>query len=136
MPIEPYLFFEGRCDEALAFYRATLGAEVTLLMRFRDSPAEMHARIPAERMDKVMHARAVIGDAVLLASDGNCSGEMSVQGVALSLTLADTAAARRTFDALAAEGQVRMAFSPTFFSPGFGVVADKFGVPWMVMAAG
>jgi len=132
MAIQPYLFFEGRCDEALAFYQRALGAKVEMLMRYRDNP-EPDAN-PHGAADKVMHTSFRIGDAVVMASDGRCTGQPSFQGFGLTLTAKDEAEARRLFAALAEGGQVQMPMAKTFFSPAFGMVADRFGVLWMVMA--
>jgi PhnB protein len=137
MQIQPYLFFDGRCEEALAFYRDALGAETTMLMRFKDSPEPpVPGMMPPGTDDKVMHASFRVGEAVVLASDGVCGGAPNFQGFTLSLTTADPAEAERLFTALADGGQVRMPLAPTFFSPCFGMVADRFGVGWMVYVAG
>jgi len=137
MQIQPYLFFDGRCEEALAFYRDALGAETTMLMRFKDSPEPpVPGMMPPGTDDKVMHASFRVGEAVVLASDGLCGGAPNFQGFTLSLTTADPAEAERLFTALADGGQVRMPLAPTFFSPRFGMVADRFGVGWMVYVAG
>ena len=136
MHIEPYLFFEGRCEEAAAFYGDVLGAEVIMLMRYKDSPDPIPpGRIPPGAEDKVMHMSLRIGDSTVLASDGNCTGEPGFQGVTLSLTVADPADAERVFAALGDGGQVRMPLGRTFFSPSFGMLADRFGVGWMVYVA-
>ena len=131
MQIQPYLFFEGRCEEAIEFYRSTLGAEVTMIMRFKDSPE------PASygSADKVMHASLRIGETTLLVSDGRCHGRASFQGFALSLTVSTESEAERLFAALGDGGQVQRPMSKTFFSPRFGMVADRFGVLWMVYVA-
>ena len=136
MAIQPYLFFEGRCEEALEFYRGALGAEVTMLMRNKEAPEQPPpGMLPPGSENKVMHASFRVGDATLMASDGGCSGKPSFQGISLSLTVRDVAEAKRRFDALAAGGQVRMPLGKTFFSPSFGMVADRFGVGWMVYVA-
>jgi PhnB protein len=134
MEIQPYLFFDGRCEEAIAFYRAALGAEVAMLMRFKDAPDP--AMAPAGGADKVMHASLKIGETTVLASDGQCLGRPAFQGFALTLTTADEAEAERLFAALGDGGAVRMPLAKTFFSPRFGMVADRFGVTWMVYVAG
>ena len=136
MQVQPYLFFDGRCEEAVEFYRKTLGAEVTMLMRFKDSP-EPHApgMIPPGAEDKVMHASLRIGETTVLASDGRCLGRPSFQGFSLSLTVPDDAEATRRFAALADGGKVQMPLAKTFFSSRFGMVADRFGVSWMVYVA-
>jgi len=133
MQVQPYLFFDGRCDEAVEFYQSALGAEVTMLMRFKDSPDP--GMCPAGAQDKVMHASLRIGDSTVLASDGRCEGRPSFEGFALSLTVPDDVAAERLFAALGDGGQVQMPLAKTFFSPRFGMVADRFGVSWMVYVA-
>ena len=134
MKVEPYLFFEGRCDEAIEFYRRALGAEVTMLMRYKDSPEPPQpGMIPPGSENKVMHASLRVGDTTVMASDGRCSGKPGFQGLSLSITVSDAAAADRVFAALADGGQVRMPLTKTFFSPRFGMVADRFGVAWMVI---
>jgi PhnB protein len=132
MQVQLYLFFEGRCAEALEFYQRALGAEVTMLMHYKDSPdpAMVHGT-----GDKVMHASFRIGDSTVLASDGRCQGQPSFHGFSLSLTVADDAEAERRFAALAEDGQVQMPLAKTFFASRFGAVADRFGVSWMVVAA-
>jgi len=136
MRVEPYLFFEGRCDEAIEYYRKALGAEVTMLMRFKDSPEPPAPGMCAPgSQDKVMHANLRIGDTMVMASDGRCQGQPSFQGFSLSLTVSDDAAAERAFTALAEGGQVQMPLAKTFFSSRFGMVADRFGVSWMVIVA-
>jgi len=134
MQVQPYLFFNGRSEEAVEFYRSALGAEVTMLMRFKDSPApQPPGAVPPGSENKVMHVSFRIGDTTVMASDGQCQGQPNFQGFALSLTAADVAEAERLFNALAADGQVQMPLSQTFFSPRFGMVADRFGVSWMVI---
>ncbi len=134
MFIEPYLFFEGRCEEALTFYRQAIGAEVTALMRYKDSPEPPPpGTVPPGSEDKVLHACFKVGDSVIMASDGSCSQASSFQGFGLALNAADEAEARRLFDALSEGGEVRMPLGATFFSPAFGMVADRFGVLWMVV---
>jgi PhnB protein len=128
MQVQPYLFYNGRCDEAIAFYRAAVGAEVTMLMRFKDSPEPTSHGVA----EKVMHASLQIGDTTVLLSDGQCSGPLSFQGFALSLTVADDAEAERLFAALGDGGQVQMPLAKTFFTSKFGMVADRFGVLWMI----
>lgn len=136
MQVQPYLFFDGSCEKALEFYRKTLGAEVTMLMRFKDGPdPAMCAPGAGDTGDKVMHASFRIGDTQLLASDGRCQGKPSFQGFALSLTVPSEAEADRKFAALADGGQVQMALTKTFVSPRFGMVADRFGVMWMIIVA-
>jgi len=133
MQVQPYLFFEGRCEEALEFYRRALGAEVTALMRSKDSP-DPAMTIPGAE-DKVIHAMVRIGESTLLASDGRCQGSPTFQGFALSLTVPGEPEAERLFAALGEDGQVLMPLMKTFFSPSFGMVADRFGVSWMIYVA-
>jgi PhnB protein len=131
--VQPYLFFDGRCEEAVEFYRRALGAEVTMLMRFKDSPDP--STVAPGAGDKVMHASLRIGDSTVMASDGRCGGRPTFQGFALSLTVPSEAEAERLFAALTDGGQVQMPLAKTFFSPRFGMVADRFGVSWMVYVA-
>ena len=133
MQVQPYLFFEGRCEEALDFYRQALDAQVDMLMRFKESPeAPPPGAVARGSEDKVMHASFRVGDSTLMASDGGCSGRSGFQGVTLSLNLADAAEAERRFAALAEGGEVQMPLGATFWSPAFGMLVDRFGVSWMV----
>ena len=136
MLVEPYLFFDGRCEEAIEFYKRTLGAEVTMLMRFKESP-EPHppGMIPPGAENKVMHSSLRIGETTVMASDGRCLGKPSFQGFSLSLSVASDAEAERLFAKLGDGGQVQMPLAKTFFSSRFGMVADRFGVGWMVIVA-
>ena len=134
MQIQPYLFFDGRCDEAIEFYQSALGAEVTQLLRFKDCPEPQASPTPANA-DKVMHASLRIGDATVLMSDGRCLGQPSFQGFGLALSPPDAVAAERLFGALSAGGQVQMPLAKTFFASSFGMVADRFGVSWMIVVA-
>jgi PhnB protein len=131
--VQPYLFFDGRCEEAIEFYRHALSAEVNMLMRFKDSPEPGRCASGAE--DKVMHASFRIGDTTLMASDGRCEGKPDFQGFSLSLTPPNEVEAERLFASLADGGQVQMPLAKTFFSSRFGMVADRFGVSWMVYVA-
>jgi PhnB protein len=132
--IQPYLFFNGHCEEAIDFYKKVLGAEVQMLMRFKDCPEKPQpGMVPPGAENKVMHACLKIGDSQVMASDGQCSGAASFQGFSLSLTAKNEAEAKRLFGALSEGGQVRMPLGKTFFSPSFGVLADRFGVGWMVI---
>jgi PhnB protein len=133
MAIAPYLFFEGRCEEAIEFYKQALGAEVEMLMRMRDSPEPPPpGTLPPDAGDKVLHASLRIGDATVMASDGHCSGNAAFQGFALSLPARDEAQAQRFFAALSEGGSVRLPLGKTFWSSCFGMVADRFGIVWMV----
>jgi PhnB protein len=130
MPIQPYLMFNGRCEEAIDFYKKALGAQAQMVLRFKEAPDQ--SMITPGMDEKIMHAALNIGDGVVLMSDGMCTGQQAFEGFSLSFTVADEAEAQRRFNALADGGQVRMPLGKTFFSPNFGVVADKFGVGWMV----
>jgi PhnB protein len=133
MPITPYLFFEGRAEEAIGFYAQALGAEVTMRMRFSESPdPPPPGMLPPGSEDRIMHAELSIAGAQLMVSDGGCKGTSAFGGFAVSLTAADAAQAERWFDALAQGGAVQMPLGPTFWSPTFGVVQDRFGVGWMI----
>ena len=131
MAVTPYLFFNGRCDEAVSFYKKTLGAEEVMLMRFKQAPDQN--MVPPDGGEKIMHARLKIGGTVVYLSDGMCSGQQSFEGFSLSLTVPDATEAQRRFDALADGGQVRMPLDKTFFSPRFGMLTDKFGVGWILL---
>jgi PhnB protein len=134
MQVQPYLFFDGRCEEAVEFYRKALGAEVQALMRFKDNPEPQPGMVPPGSENKVMHACLRIGDTSIMASDGNCQGRPSFQGFSLTLTAANDTEAERLFGVLADGGQVRMPLTKTFFASRFGMLADRFGVGWMVIA--
>ena len=133
MTIQPYLFFDGKCEQAIDFYKQALGAEVTMLMRWKDHPEPTQGMTPPGAENKVMHAQVRIGDTEVMASDGQCQGKPSFQGFALVLNAKNEAEANRLFGALANGGQVQMPLAKTFFSPSFGMVADRFGVAWMVI---
>jgi PhnB protein len=133
MHVQPYLFFDGRCEEAVEFYRSTLGAVVLNLLRFKNSPEPGMVQPGSE--DKVMHMSFRIGETTVLASDGQCLGQPKFQGFSLTLTVADDAEAERRFTALAEGGQVQMPLSRTFFSTHFGMLVDRFGVSWMILVA-
>ncbi len=134
MLVQPYLFFEGRSEEAAEYYRRHLGAEVAMMMRYKESPeAPPPGMVPPGSENKVMHMSLRIGDTEVMASDGSCTGKPGFQGFSLSLTVSDAAEADRVFAALADGGQVQMPLGKTFFSPRFGMVADRFGVSWMVI---
>jgi PhnB protein len=133
MQVQPYLFFNGRCEEAIEFYRRALGAKVDMLMRYKESPDPPPPDMVAPGSEnKVMHASLRIGDATVMASDGGCSGELGFQGFSLSISAAAPAEADRLFAALADGGQVQMPLTKTFWSPYFGMLTDRFGVGWMI----
>ena len=135
MAIEPYLFFNGRCEEAIEFYKKALGAEVSMLMRYKESPEPAPpGMVPPGWDNKIMHSLLRVGNANIMASDG-CSEGLNFQGFSLSVALANETEAKRVFDALSVGGQVRMPLTKTFWSPCFGMIADRFGVGWMVTVA-
>lgn len=137
MNVQPYIYFNGRCEEAFEFYRKTLGAESIMMMRFKESPIPAQAgMLPPGSEEKIMHMSFRIGETTVLASDGRCAGEKSFQNFGLALQVKDAGEAERRFKALEDGGQVVMPLGATFFSPMFGMVADKFGVAWLVIAQG
>jgi len=133
MQIQPYLFFEGRCEEAIEFYRRVLNAEVLMMMRMKDSPEPPPPGSPPGSENKVLHASLRIGDTALSASDGMSRGKPSFQGFSIALSVPTEAEADRVFKALSDGGNVQMPLTKTFFSPRFGMTTDRFGVGWMVM---
>jgi PhnB protein len=133
MQVQPYLFFDGRCDEAIEFYKEALGAEVVMLMHYKDAP-DPSMRSPATD-NKVMHANLRIGDTTVLASDGRCQGKPNFEGFSLTIMASNDAEADRLFAALGKGGEVQMPMAKTFFSSRFGMVADQFGVGWMIIVA-
>lgn len=133
MPVEPYLFFNGRCEEALAHYERAFGATIESLSRFRDNPNPMpEGSLPPGWADKVMHASFLIGDSRVMASDGNRAEPARFDGFALSVVIEPEEKARAAFETLADGGHVDMPMTPTFYSPYFGMVRDRFGVQWMI----
>jgi PhnB protein len=133
MKIDPYLFFDGRCEEAIEFYQQALGAKVEFLMRNSESPEPPpEGTLPPGSEDKIMHASLHIGGALVMMSDGLCGGDAGFNGFSLSLDCPDADAAREAFAALAEGGQVSMPLGKTFWAPLFGMVTDRFGVSWMV----
>ncbi|MGH8857840.1 MAG: VOC family protein [Polaromonas sp.] len=142
MQVEPYLFFEGRCEEALTFYRKALGAEVMMMMRFKENPEPQPEGGPGcgpgsgpDAGEKIMHASFRIGETTVMASDGMVSGKPEFKGISLSLSVPTDAEAKRLFGALSDGGQVQMPLAKTFYASSFGMVADRFGVSWMVIVA-
>jgi PhnB protein len=131
MNVQPYLFFDGRCEEAIDFYKTALGAKVDAMMRWKECPDPNACKAGTE--DKIMHAAFKIGDTQVLGSDGRCEGKPSFQGFSLTINAKDEAEADRLFGALSEGGHVQMPMTKTFFSPRFGMVADRFGVGWMVL---
>lgn len=132
---QPYLFFRGRCSEAIAYYKQTLGAEEVTVMRFKDNPERPTAgQMPAGMDDRIMHATLRIAGAELMMADGMRSGSTDFDCVAVSLSVANEADVDRIVNALAKDGKIQMTPSPTFFAKRFGGAIDKFGVNWMVLA--
>jgi PhnB protein len=134
MRIEPYLFFDGRCEEAIEFYKQALGAEVMMLMRHKESPEPAPpGMLPPGSENKVMHASLRIGETMVMLSDGRCQGKPSFQGFSLCIAVPDEPQAQKLFTALSDGGQVQMPLTKTFYSPCFGMVTDRFGVGWMII---
>ena len=131
MKVQPYVFFDGKCEEALEFYKRAIGAKVNALMRFGEAPDQ--SQIKPENKNKVMHSEIQVGDTVILASDGYCTGKPGFQGFSLTITVPTDAEAKRVFDAISEGGQVSMPLGKTFFASSFGVASDKYGVGWMVI---
>jgi len=132
--VQPYLFFDGKCEEALDFYKSALGAKVEMMMRFKDSPEPVPAGMcPPGSENKVMHAAFHIGNTLVMASDGMAGGKPEFKGFSLSVNAASEAEADKLFAALGKGGKVVMPLGKTFYSPRFGMVTDKFGVGWMVI---
>jgi PhnB protein len=132
MDVETYLQFDGRCEEAIEFYKKALGAKVETLMRFKESPDQ--SMISPGSAEKIMHSAFRVGDSLIMASDGYCKGSPTFQGFSLTLQPKTRAEAEKLLAALGDGGQVQMPLTETFFSPAFGTVADRFGVHWMVVA--
>ena len=136
MNVQPYLFFEGRCEEALDFYTKALGTKVDMLMRMHEAPEPPPpGMMPPGSENKVMHASFHVGDTEVMVSDGRCSGQPKFDGFSLSITAADEMDARRKFEAMAAGGEITMPLGKTFWSPCFGMLKDRFGVGWMITVA-
>ena len=131
MLVQPYLDFNGKCEEAIEFYKKAIGAQVESLMRFKESPDPGSCAPGSE--EKVMHACLRVGDSQIMASDGWCKGKTNFEGINLTITADDVAQAKRQFEALATGGQVLMPLSETFFAKIFGMTTDRFGVSWMVI---
>jgi PhnB protein len=132
MNVQPYLSFEGRAQEAIDFYKTALGAKVDMIMQFKDAPPDMQGNMPQK--EKIMHSAFHIGDTQIMATDGQCSGKAQFSGITLTLNAASNGEAEKLFNALAQGGKVNMPMSETFFAHRFGMVADKFGVGWMVLS--
>lgn len=133
MHVQPYLFFDGRCEEAVEFYRKAIGAKVGMMMRFKESPDPAPPGCGGGDPNKIMHASFEVGSSLIMASDGMAAGKPEFKGFSLSISVKTEAEADKLFKALAAGGQVQMPQMKTFFSPRFGMVADRFGVGWMII---
>jgi PhnB protein len=134
MQVTPYLFFDGRCEEALEFYKKAIGAEIGMMMRFNESPEPPPpGMVPPGSENKIMHAALRIGSTALMASDGRAQGQPKFEGFSLSLDAKDEAEADRLFKALSDGGKVNMPLAKTFYARSFGMVQDRFGMNWMVI---
>ncbi len=134
MKVQPYLFFDGRCEEAIRFYQKALGVDQVSLLRRKDSPEPpVSGPLPPGCETKILHASFRLGETTVMLSDGHCQGSPNFQGFSLTLSLATAAEAERLFPLLADGGQVQMPLTATFYSPCFGMVADRFGVSWMLL---
>lgn len=135
MKVQSYIFFDGRCEEALEFYGSTVGAKVNVILRYKDSPEPQPAEVlPPGSENKIMHSEFSIGETTLMGSDGYCGGKAQFQGFALALLLDTGADAERVFKALSEGGQATMPLSETFFAKRFGMLTDRFGVAWTLLA--
>lgn len=130
MQLNPYLFFNGDCEAAFKFYEQCLGGKIEAMMTHAGTPAEQ--QVPAEWRDKVLHARLVVGDQVLLASDAPPGSFEKPSGFSVSIHVKAVTEGERIFNALSENGTVRMPFQQTFWAAGFGMCVDRFGIPWMV----
>lgn len=131
--VQPYLSFNGRCEEAVEFYRRALNAREVALMRFKDSPDQ--SGIPPGSENKIMHSSFRVGDTLVMATDGCNSGTMNFEGISLAFSVKTEAEAQLAFSALSDGGQVEMPLTKTFFSPSFGMLKDRFGVHWMIVVS-
>ncbi|SAL12440.1 3-demethylubiquinone-9 3-methyltransferase [Caballeronia sordidicola] len=130
MRLEPYLYFNGRTEEALVFYQHAINAETLSVLRFKDSPDGVTTT--PEWQHKIMHSTFRIGASIIMASDGVNSAPQVFSGFSIAIVADDDASGQRMFEALSVDGNVRMTWQPTFWSSGFGMVSDKFGIPWIV----
>jgi PhnB protein len=132
MQLQPYLFFNGRSEEAIEFYKKAVGAKVNRIMRFKESPDQ--SMVDPKTIEKVMHADINVGGTNVLLSDGRCQGDLKFEGFALTIYAKDDAEAQTLFKSLSDGGQVQMPLTKTFFASSFGMVADRFGLGWMILA--
>ena len=135
MQVQPYLNFDGRCEEAIEFYKKSLGAKVDMMMRMKENPEPQPGMSPPGTENKILHSAFHIGDTQVMASDGRCLGKAKFDGIMLSLSAKDKSEAERIFNALADGGKVQMPLAKSFFASSFGMVADRFGVSWMVLCS-
>ena len=134
MVVQPYLNFDGRCEEAVEFYKSAVNAEVLMMMRHNQSPEPPPpGMVPPGSENKIMHEALKIGNSMVMGSDGACSGNPVFKGITLSLTADNDADAKRFFDGLSQGGKVHQPLMKTFFASQFGILADRFGVHWMVL---
>ena len=134
MIVQPYAMFQGKCDEAIEFYKKALDAHSVTVMRFKDNPDPPPGGTPPEMQDKVMHAEMKIGETTIMLSDGMCTGKLGVVNMVLTISVADDAEAQKRFKALSEGGEIRQPLIKTFFATSFGMLTDKFGVGWMILA--
>jgi PhnB protein len=133
MIVQPYINFDGRCEEAIDFYKSAVGAKVELMMRCKEAPLADGQKISPGSENKILHVAFRVGDSLLMGSDGYNSGAAQFKGISLSISADDPAHAKRIFDAMSAGGKVTMPLQETFYSPSFGMLEDKFGMSWMVI---
>lgn len=133
--VQSYVFFDGKCEEALEFYKNAVGAQVDRLLRYKESPEPPPPGCGPTDPNKIMHVQFRIGETVIMGSDGRATGNPKFEGFALALTVKAEADADKAFNALASGGRIEMPLAKTFFSPKFGMLVDKFGVFWMIMVA-
>jgi PhnB protein len=133
MHVQSYLFLDGRCEEALEFYKKAVGAKIEMMMRFSENPEQQPGMVPPGSENKIMHSCFRIGDTAIMASDGHAKGQPKFEGFSLAINAKDIAEAERVFAALGDGGKVTQPLIETFFSPRFGMLADRFGVNWMVV---
>ena len=131
MLINPYLNFDGTCEEAFKFYESCLRGKIETLFTHEAMPEEARAQMPGIDPKRIMHAHLKVGDQAIMGADGP-PGAKKPQGFCVSITVKDTTEGKRIFDELSAGGSIQMPFAPTFWSPGFGMMTDRFGIPWMV----
>jgi PhnB protein len=136
MQVQPYLCLYGRCEEALNFYRDKLGAQIQFMLRLKDAPPDPNRPVKPETENKIMHSTLQIGDSIVMMSDGDLAQQPKPHsGYTLSIQVQTPEEGGKLFDALAEGGQVTMPYQKTFWTEGFGMLTDQFGIAWMVNAA-